>query len=271
MNARAAQVALVIVLAIAVLAIGVGTITEYALRVQTALNQLFVHTHVGPHPGRPSPPTAVAVTLLSAAILFFDYRPTARLRLSEWLVMAAGLIAFTALLGQLFGAVALYRFVRTPVIGASPATVVSLLMISAGLLLERPDTGIMRVATGRGPGNVLLLRLVPPAILAPILVALISARLLERPGIADVAFVFVLLTVVICLGNLFLLSATAIHLNKTHDEIIQAQARARALFEQASDGILIADLDGRYIDANDAIGHMLGYSRESARKCDQVQ
>jgi PAS domain S-box-containing protein len=176
--------------------------------------------------------------------------------------MAAGLIAFTALLAQIFGAVALYRLVRTPVIGASPTTAVSLLMISTGLMLERSDTGVMRAVTGRGPGNVLLLRLVPPAVIVPILVALISARLLEMPGIADVALVFALLTVVICLGNLFLLSATAIHLNKTHDEIIQAQARARALFEQASDGILIADLDGRYIDANDAIGGMLGYSRD---------
>ena len=261
MHAKDTQIALSVMLAIAVLAIAAATIAEYALQLSTVLDQLFIHTHGGPHPGRPSPPTAVAVALLSAAIALFDWRPAARIRLPEWLVMAAGLIAFTALLGQLFGAGALYRFLRTPVIGVSLPTAVSVLMISAGLLLERSDTGIMRLVTERGPGNVLLLRLVPVAILAPTLVTLISARLLETPGITDVALVFAVLTVVICLANLFLLSITAVRLNDAHDRLERAEAQTHALFEQASEGIFIADLEGRYTDTNDAACRMLGYSR----------
>src|SRR5262245_42872773 len=42
----------------------------------------------------------------------------------------------------------------------------------------------------------------------------------------------------------------------------QDQTRARELFAQASDGIFVADIEGRYVDVNEAGCHMLGYSRE---------
>ena len=45
-------------------------------------------------------------------------------------------------------------------------------------------------------------------------------------------------------------------------ELEQERGRARTLIEQASDGILVADLEGRYVDANEAGCRMLGYSRE---------
>jgi PAS domain S-box-containing protein len=41
-----------------------------------------------------------------------------------------------------------------------------------------------------------------------------------------------------------------------------SEARYRTLFEYAPDGIVIADMEGRYLDANPAICRMLGYSRE---------
>jgi PAS domain S-box-containing protein len=41
-----------------------------------------------------------------------------------------------------------------------------------------------------------------------------------------------------------------------------SEARHRELYEQASDGIFIADMDGRYTDVNGAGCRMLGYARE---------
>ena len=40
------------------------------------------------------------------------------------------------------------------------------------------------------------------------------------------------------------------------------EERYRALFEYAPDGILIADPESRYLDANPSVCRMLGYSRE---------
>src|SRR5262249_10166815 len=42
----------------------------------------------------------------------------------------------------------------------------------------------------------------------------------------------------------------------------RALALASSLFDQASDGIFIADLDGRFIEGNAAACEMLGYSRD---------
>jgi len=268
-NAKGARFVFSAVLAITVVAIGVGTIAEYALHFRFALDQFFIRTNaqiLSPYPGRPSAPTALAVTLLAAAILHFNSRLSERIRPSEWLILAAAIIAITALVGQLFGAEALYRLAHTSVIGISLPTVIGILMISSGLLLERSDAGVMRIFAGSGPGSVLLLRLAPPAILAPTAFGLIAVRFLEWPGIAnvawDIAVVFAVLAVVTSFGSLFLISVTAIRLNKTHDALEQARARSRALFEQASDGIFIADLEGRYVDVNDAACRMLGYSRD---------
>jgi PAS domain S-box-containing protein len=44
-------------------------------------------------------------------------------------------------------------------------------------------------------------------------------------------------------------------------ELEQDRLRIRALIEQASDGIFVANLDGRYVDVNEAGCRMLGYSR----------
>jgi PAS domain S-box-containing protein len=55
-------------------------------------------------------------------------------------------------------------------------------------------------------------------------------------------------------------NSTALAIAKV--ELEQKQARAHELIEQASDGIFIADLDGRYVDVNEAGSRLLGYSRE---------
>src|SRR4051812_28273857 len=92
---RGLRISLSALAAIIVLLIGVGTLAEYALSLQLNLDQLLVRSEIGPYPGRPSPPTAVALTLLAAAILVFDSKgANQRLRVSDWLSVGAALIAF---------------------------------------------------------------------------------------------------------------------------------------------------------------------------------
>ncbi len=49
---------------------------------------------------------------------------------------------------------------------------------------------------------------------------------------------------------------------KAEDELKASEQRYRTLFEEAPDGILIADSESRYLDANTSICRMLGYRRE---------
>jgi PAS domain S-box-containing protein len=248
--------------AVVVLGIGVGTLAEYTFDIDLRIDQLLVHTDTAPYPGRPSPPTALALTLLGAAVVFFDVRVSGRARPSEWLVLLAGLLALTAFMGFVFGAAPLYRLARAPVIGVAVPTAVSLLLISIGLLLERPAAGVMGVATSPGPGGVVLRRLAAPAVLVPLLLGLVVARLAATLGIDELSLVIAVLASAMTVVALALLAVTAVPLNRTHEALESIRTRARSLVEQAPDGIFVADLNGRYTDVNDAGCRLLGYARE---------
>lgn len=250
-----------VLFAVVVLGIGVGTLAEYTFALDLRIDQLLVHTDTAPYPGRPSPPTALSLALLGAAVVFLDVRITGA-RPSEWLVLLAGLVALTAFMGFVFGAAPLYRLARAPVIGVAVPTAVSLLLISIGLLLERPAAGVMGVATSAGPGGVVLRRLAAPAVLVPLVFGLVVARLAANLGIGELSVVIAVLASAMTLVALALLAVTAVPLNRTHEALESIRARARSLVEQAPDGIFVADLNGRYTDVNDAGCRLLGYTRE---------
>src|SRR5262245_34502185 len=75
--------------AIVALGIGVGTLAEYALGIDLGIDQLLFAAQAAPYPGRPSPPTALALGLLAGALLVFDSHRTARARPAEWLALFA--------------------------------------------------------------------------------------------------------------------------------------------------------------------------------------
>jgi PAS domain S-box-containing protein len=248
--------------ALVVLAIGVGTLAEYAFGLDLRIDQPLSSGQAGLYPGRPSPPATLALTLLAVALLLFDFRATARARPSEWLILTAGLIALAGLMAQVFGAAPLYLLPRAPVIGVALPTAVSLLLTSAGMLFERPAGGIMRVGLSKGPGGLLLRRLVLPALVAPPLLALGVKWLFGILGVEQLPLMVATLAAAMILAELMLLTVTAFSLERSHALLELVRARTQNLVEQASDAIFVANLNGRYIDVNDAGCRMVGYSRE---------
>jgi PAS domain S-box-containing protein len=249
--------------ALLVLAIGLASLTEYALGTDLRIDQVLAPgTHPGRHPGRPARPTALALSLLAGALLLLDVRATARVRPSEWLALAAGFTALTALLGFVFGAELRYRVTRVPLIGTALPTAVALLLISVGVLLQRPASGLMRVATSTGPGGMQFRRLLFPAILVPVIVGVVVTLPLRAVGSEALAVVVAVLAASMTVVGLFVLAATAVSLNRTYEDLESSRASMRTLFEQAPDGVFVADLAGRYTDVNSAGCRMLGYARE---------
>ena len=259
---RAVRRAAAAIAALVVLAIAVVTIGEYALSLKTGLDQLFIPTQEGPHPGRMSPPTAVALVFLTAAILTFDSQRQKNLRPSEWFVLCAGVIASTAILGQLFGVGPLYRLTGTPIIGVSVPTALGLFAIAWGLLLERPDAGVMSLLTSKQSGGVLLRRLAPAAVVAPAAFAVISVHVMNIHEQSQVELELAALTVISILATLAVLAVTAAYLNRAQDTITRMQAESQDLIALASEGIFVADTNGRFIDVNRAGCEMLGYTRD---------
>jgi PAS domain S-box-containing protein len=204
----------------------------------------------------------MGLTVLAAAVLLLDSRASARARPSEWCALSGWFIGFTALLGLVFGAAALYRLAHAPLIGVAPPTAVSLLLTSVGLLLERPGAGLMRVATAPGPGGVLLRRMAPATILGPALLGLVIVHVLRALGTESTPVLGALLAASTTMVGLLLLVMTAAPLNRAHEALEASRALIRDLVEQAPDGIFIADLRGQYTDVNGAGCRMLGLARE---------
>jgi PAS domain S-box-containing protein len=242
--------------------VGIITIAEYVANLPFSIDQLLVRTETGPYPGRPSPSAAIAIVCIAAAILLFDRQFTARIHPSEWFVLGGGLVALAALVGHLFGAGPLYELTATPTIGVAVPTALGLLSIAVGVIVQRPDSSIVRIANAPGPGGLLVRRLGPPAIAVPILFGLVAARVASFPNVNDVLPIFAWLTVLSIVVSLYFLFITAVRLNDTHDALEQSRVQTRDLFDLASEGIFIADLNGRYVDVNDAGCRMLGYARE---------
>ena len=202
-----------IVAALLVLAIGVVTIAEHAFDRDLGIDWIISPgVGTGPHPGRPALPSAIALTSLGAALLLFDVRPAARARPSEWLIVTAALIGLTALLGFVFGAELRHRVARAPLIGTALPTALGILVLSAGLLLERPGAGVMGVATSPGPGGRQLRRFALPAIIVPVLLGLLVAFPLRAIGSDALAFAVAVLASTTTIVGLLVLTISAVSL-----------------------------------------------------------
>jgi PAS domain S-box-containing protein len=243
-----------------VLVIGAGTLTEYAFGTDLGIDQLLHPGPTGPYPGRPSPQTALALTLLASARFVMALRRAAATRLAGWLVFGAWLISLTALLGQLFGTAELYRLSNAAVIGVAVPTAISLFLTSVGLLFERPHVGPMREATSPGPGGVLLRRLAVAAVVAPAALGFLTIRILPAFGSEEIALPVSVLVGSITAVTLLMLDSVAGKLNRTHEALESVREWASSLLDQASDGIFVADLEGRYTVVNRAGAEMLGYA-----------
>ena len=116
-----------LVLALAVFAVGTATLFEYASGVNLGVDQLLI-------PGaarlntvvRPSPPTAVALTLLACALLMRRHETRRFVTLEEWLTLSAAFIAFVSLVGHCFGAGAIYEMRTGGTTGVALPTAIAL-------------------------------------------------------------------------------------------------------------------------------------------------
>jgi len=172
-----------------VLVLALATLAEYALDIDLGIDRLLVPPDRGVRdPERPAALAAVGLALLASSSLSCDTRLTARARPAEWLAVAGGLTALTALLGLIFDAAPLYRSTQPSGSGVSLPTAVGLSFISLGLLLSRTCGGLMRVAVSSGPGGVLLKRLALPAVLAPVFLGAALTALLHGVGVKDLGW-----------------------------------------------------------------------------------
>jgi PAS domain S-box-containing protein len=247
---------------------------EYVTGASLGVDQIVTATDRGSvarFPGRPAPNSAVASLLAGLALLGLAGSAGGRARGARYaqvIALACGAVTVFALLGYVFGVPELYSFPGLhPQKGMAVHSAAALLGLSAGVLAARPAAGLMSVVTAEHAGGVMARRLLP-SLLAFLPVAVV-VLLGERQGWYDMRAVTALLALLALIESAIFVLLTARRLNQDDAARKAAEARSlnserrlRELFDHASDGILVADLDGRYTDANGAACRLLGLPRE---------
>jgi signal transduction histidine kinase/ActR/RegA family two-component response regulator/PAS domain-containing protein len=175
-------------------------------------------------PGRMGPPGAVSWTVIGIALMLASARGSS----GQWRAGVAPLalcttgIASLSIVGYLYGADVLFALPTVTVIALQTATFV--LALSIGLIFSVPDHGPARLLGDPGPGGMVVRRIVPAAIVVPIVIGLVHLGG-QRAGIYDLGFGSAARTIAEIVLMLWLLAWTA--------PAIARQALARRVAERA--------------------------------------
>jgi PAS domain S-box-containing protein len=257
-------------LSLAVLIVAALTLAEYALGLNLGIDWNVAGTAfqsgTGFPPGRSAPGTAMALLLVSTSLLMLDNRVAVRIDLPELCAMGGALVALLSLAGYVYGSHSLYAGPLPPT-GMPPHTAVSLIILSAGVICARVDRPFIALVISPLAGGFAVRRLLAGVIAVPAVGLL--AMLGLRGSLYGQPFAAALLAVAgvaVAIGLLFFTGCALDRIDTARAAAERAlserEERLHDLIEQASDGVFVADLDGRYTDVNDAGCQMLGYRRE---------
>jgi signal transduction histidine kinase len=251
-------------LALAAGAIGIATLSQHLVGWNLGIDQLLFVEAPGAvattSPGRMGPPASASFTLAGIALLLLH---GGRLEsFAQLLSIAIGLVALLAVTGYAYGAEQLYGVARYSGIALNTAT--ALVALSIGLLASSMDRGLASVAAGERAGSVTARRLLPFAVVVPLLLGGFGVWL-ESAGLFDVRFSIAAVMIAIIIILATLIARTAIMLNRAERQKQEAEATVRermneleTMMEVLPLGVFIAtDASATEITANSAAREIL--------------
>jgi hypothetical protein len=182
------------ILAGLVLLISLLTLSQYLFGWNLGIDELLFTDPVGPEatssPGRSSPRTTLAFSLVGLALLLLPGANPRRHWLAQFLTLTAIFIALLALVGYSFNLAFFYSI--SAYTGMALHTALTFLVLGVGLLFLQPTQGLMAVLTGHTLGGAMARRLLLAAIVVPLAVGWVSISG-RRAGLYTVEFEPVLL------------------------------------------------------------------------------
>jgi PAS domain S-box-containing protein len=211
-------------LACSVLVAALLALSQYVFSVQTGIDRLFFPGH----PAQISPHTAIAFLFGGSALLLLA---TSSLRKwSQVLAMLMLAAVWLALVGYIYRVRFLYGISEQS--GMSPLTVFAFIMLGLGLLSATAEMGLMQLLFGESVGGVMARRLLPAAVLIPIVLGWLRMAG-QRAELYDLNF-GITLTVV---TSTFMFVAL-IWLNARQLQILdRKRSHAEAQLREANDGL----------------------------------
>ena len=255
--------------------IAVLTLVAYAFDHDFGIDQLLfadAATPVTLHPGRPAPMTAGLFLLIAIALLLLRASGKGPRLAVDLLASAVAAGAYLAIVGYLYQAPALYT-----VPGYSSMalpTAIGLLLLGAGVLSAQPERGVMRLIASRRAAGATARRLLPVAIVGPVLLGFLRLQAAKLGLLAPAAGALVLVVafVAIFVATILWSVAAADKIDSERrrleldgrlvEEQAKSDRRIRSLLESAPDATIVADAAGRIILVNAQTEKLFGYARE---------
>jgi PAS domain S-box-containing protein len=252
--------------------LGLLTLFEYAASIDLGVDQLLFRESLGAiktlAPGRMAPTSALCFLTLGIALMLDAAKPRGKLATS----ILATATAFPALVS---GLTYLYGIENAYGIGSNAHmalhTVLAFLALAAGTLCLQPEHGIIALLRSRDAGGVIARRLLPAAILLPILIGWLKlsgdrTRLFEPGfGVALVTLTFIIALSLLIAWSARLLSQADAERNRANAVIRENEARLHLLLHSIPDLVWLKDPQGVFLSCNAAFERFAG-----AREADIV-
>ena len=248
-------------------ALGLLTFSEYLFGWDFGIDQLLFGgpaAAVGtPFPGRMGLNTALNFSLLSVPLLTRDRGVLRNGWLADASTAAVAGIALTAGIGYIYSATALTGLASYTQMAIH--TVAVFLVLCVGVFARRPDGPLMSVVLSKGPGGLIVRRILP--IMLAVLLALGWLRVQgQELGMYGTQFGTSLLVLASLASLAGVTLWSAVRLDRTDVARRQllggAEARMHAVVQSAPSGMVMIDRNGTIVLVNREVERMFGYTRD---------
>lgn len=184
-------------------------------------------------PGRISINSAVTLLLYSLALLSLPHDRSRRDLRAQFFAIPAMLIPLVAILGYVFGVKGMYSLSHSS--GMAVPTAIGHLILGVGILFVNRERGVPALLMDEGAAGVLTRRLLPAAVVAPVVLGLIRLAG-ETAGFYETEFGVSLFTVstIVTFVVLVLWSARVLReSDKERVDLLALEQHARAIAERA--------------------------------------
>lgn len=247
-------------LALAVVILGLLTLGEYAFGWRLGIDEWLFREAVRQegefYPGRMSLITALNFVALGLSLLLLNAQRAPWLAELPTLVAAA--FSLLALIGYTYDVTALYSLVPYSSIALHSA--LAFFVLCLGLLCARPRRGGMKVITGSGVGSEAARRLLPLALVFPLVFGWLMLQG-ELAGWYSTAFGVALFALANSIVLTSLITFTAVSMNRTEQGRQQAEEQFRLVVEAAPSALIVVGRDGRITLVNARAQELFGYAR----------
>lgn len=184
--------------------------------------------------------TSLIFLFLGVIFILFANNSRTQDDMAHVLFFPAASLSYFSMISYVLGVSYLFRIEGITI---APLTAFNLFLLCIVLLFLKPDTWLMRILSGPGPGSIMSRRLLPWLLVLPVVIAWARIKGEQHDYFpSDVGVVLVAITYTIT--YLLLVWWSGLYVNRidkkrrqAHDALIESEARLNALITATSDGV----------------------------------